>query len=62
MTTKSFKCGRVLFMPLSSVELQSIASLSRRRHGFDSRTVRQYSKDASESPFEKLTDFLLDNA
>jgi hypothetical protein len=27
-------------MPLSFIELQSVASLSRRRHGFDSRTGR----------------------
>jgi len=28
-------------MPLSYIELQQVASLSRRRHGFDSRTGRQ---------------------
>jgi hypothetical protein len=28
-------------MPLSSIELQQVPSLSRRRHGFDSRTGRQ---------------------
>jgi len=37
---ESFKCGRVLSMPLSSVELQKVPSLSRRRNGFDSRTGR----------------------
>ena len=30
-------------MPLSSIELQLVASLSRRRHGFDSRTGHQSS-------------------
>jgi hypothetical protein len=29
-------------MPLSSIELQQVASLSRRRHGFDSRTGRHH--------------------
>jgi len=29
-------------MPQSSLELQQVASLSRRRHGFDSRTGRQF--------------------
>ncbi len=28
-------------MPLSSIELQQVASLSRQQHGFDSRTGRQ---------------------
>ena len=29
-------------MPLSYIELQQVASLSRRRHGFDSRTGREF--------------------
>jgi len=31
-------------MPQSFVELQQVGSLSRRRHGFDSRTGRQIPK------------------
>ena len=38
---ESSKCGKVLSMRQSSLELQQVASLSRRRHGFDSRTGRQ---------------------
>src|SRR2546429_2666045 len=36
-------------MLLSFIELQSVASLSRRRHGFDSRTGRQILKNLRAS-------------
>ena len=39
---ESAKCSRVLSMPRSSIELPYVPSLSRRRHGFDSRTGRQF--------------------
>jgi hypothetical protein len=35
-------------MPQVSFEFLQIASLSRRRHGFDSRTGRQYCQSLSE--------------
>src|SRR5262249_28325770 len=53
---------KVLSMPQVSVEFLQIASLSRRRHGFDSRTGRQYCQSLTDIAVFANADSLIDAA